>query len=353
MFQRVFRKAAQAGGVPLARHLGRHYFEAPGCEANIGPLVHVGDGGHITGFVGVNALPMVHDGRPLRAAICGSFMVEGREKDPYAGARLMKAMLAGPQDVTFSETASEVSTDMWTRLRGIVLRRHSLDWIKIIRPAAFGIDAAASRLPLLAPLGGLARPLDNWLLRRQDDGAPHWSSAAASPAPGRRFAVEVVGVSDFAALIEPLLAGFAVRPAWTGGQLDHILAEAMDKPAYGEPILAAVRAPGGATVGAFFYYRARGRIGRVLQVLARPGQEGAVIAALITDAAQRGVAGLRGRTQPALIGAMIGRRIGFVHVASTVMHSRHRELIDAFTTGAGFVNGLVGEEWSAIVGGRY
>ncbi len=90
----------------------------------------------------------------VRAAICGSLMVEGRDRDPLAGARLLKAFVDGPQDLSFSETANEVSTQLWTRLRGVVLPQYSLDWVRVIRPAGFVVDLAASRV---RPAHGLDR----------------------------------------------------------------------------------------------------------------------------------------------------------------------------------------------------
>lgn len=47
---------------------------------------------------------------------------------------------------------------------------------------------------------------------------------------------------------------------------------------------------------------------------------------------------------------MLGRRIAFTHLASTVVHAREQALVDAFLAGQGFFNGLAGEaqaRWSA------
>jgi hypothetical protein len=145
LFQKVFRNSAEEPPPAFIEYLRQLYIDAPGNDPEIRPLVYSNDDGRISGFVGANTLAMTYRGRALRAAICGSLMVEGRESDPMAGARLLKAFLAGPQDLSFSETASEVSTQMWTKLRGVVLPQYSLDWIRVIRPASFGLDLVASR----------------------------------------------------------------------------------------------------------------------------------------------------------------------------------------------------------------
>jgi hypothetical protein len=74
---------------------------------------------------------------------------------------------------------------------------------------------------------------------------------------------------------------------------------------------------------------------------------------LIGDAARRGAAGLRGRTQPALLAAMLGRRVAFTQPASTVVHSRDEELVNAFLSSQGFFNGLAGEHWNRLAGERF
>lgn len=352
LFQDVFRDPAAPPPPALAAYLRRLYLEMPGCDPEIAPLVHVDAAGEITGFVGVNALPMRYGERVLRAAICGSLMVKDREADPMAGARLLRAFLAGPQDISFSETASEVSARMWTGLRGIALPQYSLDWVRLIRPAAFMVDVAAGRLKAARLLSPLARGLDRMALGRIEPGSLRWSAVPREWPVQGGLGVAEIDRTEFAGLVEPLTQHFPFRPEWAPGQLDAILADAVQKPDYGEAVFARVDARG-KPVGAFLYHHRPGRVARVLQVLARPGQAGPVIDCLIGDAGRRGAAGLRGRTQPALLDAMLGRRIAFTHVASTVVHSREAELVRACRDGEVFFNGVAGEHWSRLIGGSF
>ncbi|MGO4667960.1 hypothetical protein [Bosea sp. 2RAB26] len=353
LFQRIFRDRGVPPPPTLATYLRRHYLEAPGCDPEIAPLVHVSGEGDISGFVGVNVLPMIHGRRKLRAAICGSLMVERRVSDPMAGARLLKTFLAGPQDLSFSETASEISAQMWTRLRGITLPQYSLDWVRIIRPSAFMLDLAASRMGAVRLLNPVSRGLDRYLRGRMQDNDLRWSGVPENWYVKGGLKVAEIDQPGFAALVAPLTEQFALRPDWSGEQLAHIVAEASEKPDYGEAVYASVTSASGAPIGAFLYHARPGRIARVLQVLARPGQAGPVIDCLIGHAATRGVAGLRGRTQPALLEAMLGRRIAFTHIASTVVHSPDEELVQAFRNGQGFLNGLAGEHWNRLNGGSF
>ncbi|OHV79747.1 hypothetical protein [Ensifer sp. LCM 4579] len=353
LFQKIFRNSDDTPPQALTAYLRHLYLEAPDSDPEIAPLVHVNDAGRVSGFVGVNALPMRHNGRSLRAAICGSLMVEDRDSDPMAGARLLKAFLAGPQDLSFSETASEISTQMWTRLRGLVLPQYSLDWVRVIRPAAFTLELVTRRLRLARSLAPLARAFDGRYRGKMTRGDLRWSAVPAEASTKGTLQVADIDRESFAELFPLLTRQFAVQPAWTGAQFAHILADATEKPDYGDAHFAVVKARTGAPVGAFFYHMRPGGIARVLQVLALPGQAGLVLDCLIDHAAARGAAAVNGRTQPALLEAMMGRRIGFVHAASTVIHTRDEQLLEAFRHSQGFINGLAGEHWSRLIGGRF
>ncbi|TIT17928.1 MAG: hypothetical protein E5W78_25985, partial [Mesorhizobium sp.] len=138
---------------------------------------------------------------------------------------------------------------------------------------------------------------------------------AADGAGHGAFRMSEIDSHTFAKLIEPLTAQFALRPAWAEGLLDHILTDAAQKTDLGELVYVSVTSPVGTNVGAFAYHARTGEIGRVLQILALPGQAGPVIDCLIDHATVRGISGLRGRIQPALLEAMLGRRIAFLTVA--------------------------------------
>ncbi|TIX62733.1 MAG: hypothetical protein E5V25_21705, partial [Mesorhizobium sp.] len=261
--------------------------------------------------------------------------------------------LDGPQDISFSETANDISARLWTRLRGVVLPQYSLDWVRVMRPSSFVLSLSASRMKLARMLNPFAHALDRFYCRRMKSSERRWSGVAADGAGHGVFRTSEIDSGTFAKLVEPLTAQFVLRPEWAEGQLDHILADAAQKPDMGELVFVSVTSPVGTNVGAFAYHARKNEIGRVLQILALPGQAGAVIDCLIDHAAVRGVSGLRGRIQPALLEAMLGRRIAFLTVASTVVHSRDPELLDAMKNSQAFLNGLAGEQWSRLIGGRF
>jgi len=353
LFQAMLRHRKTPPPPELATYFRTLFLDSPGRDTDINSLVHLNAEGSVSGFIGVNALPMLFRDRPVRAAICGTLVVAERESDPMAGARLMRAFLSGPQDISFSETANEIAGRMWLRLRGVVLPQYSLEWIRVIRPSAFGLDIAASRLSILRSLQPLAAGIDHLARMGMKPDSLSWTRVAPGVTVPNGLTIAPIDVPAFAGLIDPLTAQFAIRPNWSDEQLAYILADATDKPAEGEPVMAAVRAKSGTPIGAFLYHVRRGGIARVLQILALPGQAGPVIDCLIADAAARGASGLRGRTQPALLEAMLTRRIAFAQASSTVVHARDTELADAFRRSDGFFNGLAGEQWTRLFGGPF
>ena len=122
MFLRILRHEAPGdGGAALAAYLDDLFSGPYGRDGEIVSRVHVTEDGRLNGFIGVLPQVMELDGEHLRAAICTTWMVDDHEADPFAGARLLKAVLSGPQDLSFSETSNDLSTAMWRRMGAHVL----------------------------------------------------------------------------------------------------------------------------------------------------------------------------------------------------------------------------------------
>lgn len=353
MFQRELRKRRTPAPPSLADYLKHLYLDANDSDAGSPSLVHVADSGNVSGFVGATSMPMEFAGAKLNASICGSLMVDADQRNDLAGARLLKAFLAGPQDLSFSETASDVTASMWTKLRGSILPQYSLDWVKVIRPASFALAGATARVPIARLAAPLARLTDAGLRRCGSGEFSRWFGTADVTDALDRYTLADIDQEGFATLLDDFTSKFVVHPAWDDALLSRIMSDASIKHDFGGTVTCTVSARTGAMIGAFMYFGRASDIGHVLQVLALPGQAGVVIDCLIAHAAASGLTGLRGRTQPALLEAMLGRHIFFFNINSTVVHARNPELVRQFQAGNGFFNGLVGEHWSRIFGDSF
>lgn len=351
LFQRLLRKTGEPANDDLTSYLRALFLDFPAAEPDLRSRVHVRADGSVSGFLGVLPVEMEFQGRRLKAANCGTFACDDRDGDPFAGARLLRDVLSGPQDLSFTETSNDISTDMWRTMRATVLGPYSLEWLRILKPAAFALEAAAGRASALRLFAPLARVADGVICRRGEKQA--WSHYAPLAGKADAFADEPAGDAEFAALCRQFVQHFPLRPAWDEPTLETMLAHATRKAVHGERVQHAVKTRSGKAIGAYLYYGNSGRIGRTVQIMAAPGQEAIVIDCLIRNAHQRGLVAIRGRTQPALLQAMIGKKCAFLHTSSTIVHSRDPALLEAMTAGRVFLNGLAGEGWTRLIGDRF
>jgi len=59
MFQRELRRQRTPAPPSLAGYLKRLYFDATNCDVGSPSLVHIGDNGNVSGFVGVTSMPIL------------------------------------------------------------------------------------------------------------------------------------------------------------------------------------------------------------------------------------------------------------------------------------------------------
>lgn len=347
LFQRLFRRTGKAAPASLGRYLDELFLHHPSANPELRSHVHVAGDGTVDGFIGVLPARMQFRGTPIRAAIAGSLMVADPHRDPLAGARLLRAFFKGPQDFSFSETANPISQGMWERLGGFAVPAYSMEWVRVLRPAAACLAALrqakpAARLlrPLAVGLDRLAVPMSARVLGRIADTAGTARGVDADD-------------SAIAAAATELAAAYALGPNWDSATLAWLLAHANEKERHGPLFRRIVTGRGGRLLGCSLFYGRPGAIGWVLQILARPDSVGAVIDDLFAQAAQRGFAALRGRSDPLLLDALLRRKCLMLHRASTVVHARDPELVQAVRAGEAMLNGLAGESWTRLIGGEF
>ena len=345
LFQRTFRNARRATPASLTAYLRELYFDHPWRDPALASKVFVTDGA-VRGFIGILPLRLAFRGATVRAAVAGSLMVENPQANPLAGARLFRAYLSGPQDMSLSDSANPVSRGMWERLGGKTAPSESMEWVRPFRPFATALALGADFVPPLrfarplASIGdGLAGLFNRDLMR------VHPAEAAAHDAE--------VSDEEMIRLIPELVAAYAVRPAWDPATLRWILAHAADKNRHGPVVRRVVRGKDGRALGCYIYYGRRGGVAWVLQLLARPDAIGSVLDNLLANAFARGCVGVRGRSQARLLDALQRRHCLFFHRSATVVHSHDAELVAAVRTGEALVTGLAGDAWTRLIGDTF
>jgi hypothetical protein len=351
LFQRAFRHTDHAASDALVECLRYLYLEHPLCHDSVPSFVHESPIG-LSGFVGRHRLPMTLAGRDIRCALFSTIMADRRAGDPLIGPKLLKAALAGPQDFSLTDTASDISLAMGLRLGNTALPCHSLNWIRIIRPAQWLLNRASQRVSLFRLLRPIAGAGDDLLRNRISPDQPRWLGFTERRG-GRLANVTEIDHDTFAGLFLEFSHRFALRPTWSPAEVSALTMEAILKRDFGPAFIASVSDHRGRTIGGFFYHLKERSNARVLQIVTAPGQEGAVLDALITHAAHKGAAAITGRSEPYLMEAMLGRRIAFTNTASTMISTRDAEIKAIIQSGDAMLNGLVGEQWSPLIGNRF
>src|SRR5262249_21773000 len=345
LFQRTSRDPRLGPPASLTSYLRELYFAHPWRDPALAAKVFVADGA-VRGFIGILPQRLAFRGRILRAAVAGSLMVENPQQNPLAGARLLRAYLSGPQDVSLSDSANPVSCGMWERLGGKTVPAESMEWVRPFRPFATALALAAEfappmRLawPIAAAADGVARLVNRELLR-------------LSPAETAAHETEA-SEDDLIRLIPELAATYEVRPAWEPTTLRWILAHAANKNRHGPIVRRVVHGKDGRPLGCYIYYARRGGVAWVLHLLARPGAIESVLDSLLASALALGCVAVRGRTQTRLLDALQRRQCVFFHRSATVVHSHDAELVAAIRGGEALVTGLSGDAWTRLIGDTF
>ncbi|MDO8360178.1 MAG: GNAT family N-acetyltransferase [Devosia sp.] len=350
---RGFQNSDRPAPTGMADYLREVYLDAPWFDPEIASRVLVRADGRIAGFVGVAALPMLLDGRRIRTAIISSLAVDPRTADSMTAPRLLRDVRSGVQDAILSDRSNGVAVALLRSLRADVFRNYSLDWLRVLRPAALAIDTLASRVGVLRLLAPLAAPFDNRRLAHgQASEEPRWITPSRARA-AEAFTDRDADLSELLTLVPRFLAEFPLRPDWSAADLTTILSDGARKAEFGDFTSRVVLAPNGEPAGLFLTHLRRGRVAQVLQIMAQKGREGVVIDRAIAHAVAAGAVAIRGRAQPALLDALMERRVVFLPELAAVVYSRDADILRHFREGTAFFTGLAGENWMRLNGDRF
>ncbi len=347
LFQKTFRSSEPIRPTMIS-YLRQIFFEHPWCDEDIRSKVFVGAGGDVEGFVGVFPSRLQLDGRPVRAAFAGSMMVDRHEENPLAGARLLRAFLSGPQDISLTETANALALGMWQKLALPLDIAYSLNWLRVFRPAGAAIQVAERKLKamrLLRPVGSLA------------DGIADRTGLGGFRAPPLVGTGRVnfwdASREEFSEAVLKLGEAFPLRPQWDDASLRWFMDHAQTKRQFGAPVWRIAESRSGQLVGCYAYYGRPGGIGWLLQALCAPSAAGELVDDLFAHADASGCVAIRGAGHPWLTPELISRKTLFYGRAFFVAHAKDKSLLEPIKAGQGLISGLAGENWTRLIGDEF
>ncbi|MFB9950000.1 hypothetical protein ACFFP0_14140 [Rhizobium puerariae] len=344
LFLKTFR-GSKAQSASLGTYLKEAFFDHPWSEPDIRSKVFVEGTGGISGFVGVFPARLEFQGRPLRAAFASSLMVENPRENPLAGARLVRAFLAGPQDISLTETANRTALGMWQKAGYPLDPGYSMNWLRILRPVSMGVQVLERRFAparLLRPFGRIADRVPP-LLARMPSVPPYGGKLTFRDVTPEAFGEALLALKDF----------YPLRPRWDTENIGWFLGQAGQKLNFGYPEWRVGYAADNRPLAAYVYFTRPGGIGWVLQALAAPPVAGDLVDDLFAHAYELGCAGLRGAAHPWLTSALMTRRTLFHARSFYIAHARDKALLEPVKAGQALVSGLAGEGWTRLIGDRF
>ncbi len=142
--RRVYGDREGAGTDEDARSLRELFCANPWRDEALPSLICEGGDGRIVGCLGVLPRPMSLGGRRIRAAVSHSFMVDPGARTTPAAVELVRALLAGRQDLTLADGNSR-SEKLWTGLGGQTSLLYSIRWTRPLRPARYALGFLGRR----------------------------------------------------------------------------------------------------------------------------------------------------------------------------------------------------------------
>jgi hypothetical protein len=311
----------------------------PWADAELPSLVAVEDG-DLIGFIGAQARRVRFDDRVLRAVCCSHLTVAPGRRGGATGALLLRRLLTGQQDFTFSDTANLEVIRMWRTFGGHLDHARACAWMVVLRPVRW-MRTLAADVVLRRDLGRGQIPVGALPFHavRRRRGRWHF------PDPGPGVTGEDVDAATIVERLPEMTRGFRLRVDYDAQFLDHLFRQVEAQ--FGRLVRRLVRS-GDRPLGWYAYVPNRRGVSRILHLLTTRSDDeaDAVLADLVAHASKQGTAVLVGRHEPHLT-ELLQRRFPILGFSQRpVVHSHDVELLSTLATSESLLTQLDGE-WFA------
>lgn len=309
------------------------FIDTPHADPQMPGLVSIDDDGRLTGMIGRIARQMEFRGQPIRAAVACELFVDPAHRSKMLGVKLLKQVMAGPQDLLISDIANETSRKIWTGLGGSIATWYGLTWVKVLQPAQFALSILCEKR--FGKLLWAGRPLAS--LTDRVLGQKLGALTRLGPEPPLES--ESLTPELFLDLFPQFTESDELRPIYDRETIDWIWPRLDFLYAAGPSVQRLVKSPAGEPLGWYVYQMTDRRIVRVAQIVAFPKTIGSVLDHLLHEVAQRGAIAVTGRIIPRFVQTFVDRSCVIRGRRShTLVHARDPQLLEAFTTGRAFLS---------------
>lgn len=338
LWLKVFRGRRPPAPPSLLQYFAEVFFANPWCDDGPGSLVYEDDAGRMAGFLGVMPRRMIFRGKPVRVAVSTQIMVDPERRCPFAAVQLQREFFSGPQELSFTDGANDVSRKLWEGLGGSVALMYSLEWTRVLKPTRHAAGILSARKSLAGAMlaaGPVCGVMDSLASRLP------FGPFRVRRAP---LTCEETSVQMLHACMGELGRQPSLRPAYDLDSLGWLLDMAQRKQAHGKFHKVVARDSGGKIAGWYLFYLKRGGASQVVQIGAREGAAGDVLDALFHDAARGGSTAVCGQFEPSFVRELSDRHCDFRCLSLGVLiHSRNNELLQAILRGDATLSRLEGE----------
>ncbi len=343
LYELVARSGRRHPPPGLRDYFERTILEHPWVDEEIPSLVHLDRAGAIVGFQGSHVRRARFDGRPARVACAGQLITRPDARSGAVGALLLRAYLAGPQDLTITDGATEPMRQIWTLLGGRLAHLACISWVRVLRPLSWALDRFIHQ-PRRRP--ELAEP------RHRGRAALGWLDAAAArialppPEPIPSVLAEPLTAPGLVEQAAGFGTGLRLYPAYDVPYVEWLFRELSAVHVRGAPVAHLIRERrSGRPCGWYVYYLLTGGVCQVLQVAAADRDVSVVLDHLLHHAWSNGAAAVSGRIEPRLAEPLAQRRCLMKFTGEALLHSPDQEILGAVATGNALLTRLDGEWW--------
>lgn len=321
-----------------ADYFERVFLRNPWRDKALPSLVYEGADGKITGFLGVLPRRMLLNGTPISVALSSQFIVDPNSRATGAGVWLLKSFLTGPQDLSLTDEANNISRKIWEGLGGSTALLYSVRWTRLLRPSRYAINHLKGQ-GALSLLASASKPLCNLL-----DAALAWKSPHRFRQTEPDVSAEELNANTLLACLSEFSSSRSLWPEYDEYSLKWLLEILTRQTHRGALRKLAIRNSKREVIGWYLYYLNPGGESRVVQLVAKKHLIDAVLDHLFYDAWLNGSVAVSGRLEPPFMQAFSDKYCHFnCGQPWMLIHSHNPDILRAFHYGDALLSPLEGE----------